>query len=215
MPTRKANTDEALKRVVLDAALERAAVEGFTDKLLLHAGKQAGVSAGEIARLFPQGIPSLLEFYSTAVDAEMEKRLRDLALASMPVRQRISTAVLTRLAILNPHKDAARRAAAHLSLPANLSLAARLVYRTVDCTWRAVGDLSTDFNFYTKRGILAGVYTTTLMRWFTSPDERETEAFLAARIENVMQYEKLKALMRREAKQGLDRMSELLRTARR
>ena len=215
MLARKANTDEALERAVLDAALAHAASEGFTELMLATAGEEAGVSAGEIARLFPQGIASLLKFYSTAVDAEMEKRLRDLDLASMPVRRRISTAVLTRLAILNPHKDAARRAAAHLSLPQNVPLAARLVYHSVDSMWRAVGDRSTDFNFYTKRGILAGVYATTLMRWFTSPDERETEAFLAARIENVMQYEKLKALMRREAKQGLDRMSELLRTARR
>ena len=214
MPARKANTDQALKRGVLDAALERAAVEGFTDKLLLHAGKEAGLSASEIARLFPQGIPSLLEFYSAVVDAEMEKRIRNLDLASMPVRQRISTAVLTRLAILQPNKDAARRAAAHLSLPPNVPLAARLVYHSVDSMWRAVGDRSTDFNFYTKRGILAGVYTATLMRWFTdaSPDEHETDAFLSARIENVLQYEKLKASMRREAKRGLDRMSELLRT---
>ncbi|HEU0096047.1 MAG TPA: COQ9 family protein, partial [Rhizomicrobium sp.] len=61
--------------------------------------------------------------------------------------------------------------------------------------WRAAGDVSTDFNFYTKRGILAGVYGSTLVRWFadTSEDERITNEFLAARIENVMQFEKFKA----------------------
>jgi ubiquinone biosynthesis protein COQ9 len=217
MPARKANPDAALKLAVLDAALSHAATDGFTGNLLAEAAKEAGVSTADIARLFPQAALSLLEFYSLGVDAEMEKRLRDIGLAAMPVRQRISTAVKTRLAIVKPNKDAARRAAAYLSLPPNLPLAARLVYRTVDCMWHAAGDRSTDFNFYTKRGILAGVYTSTLMRWFTdaSPDERETEAFLAARIENVLQYEKLKARMRREANLGLDRMSELLRHARR
>ena len=61
--------------------------------------------------------------------------------------------------------------------------------------WRAAGDTSTDFNFYTKRGILAGVYGSTLVRWFNDPgeDEAATEAFLDARIENVMQFEKFKA----------------------
>ena len=61
--------------------------------------------------------------------------------------------------------------------------------------WRAVGDTSTDFNFYTKRGILAGVYSATLLRWFTdqSADESETSKFLADRIENVMTFEKVKA----------------------
>jgi ubiquinone biosynthesis protein COQ9 len=64
--------------------------------------------------------------------------------------------------------------------------------------WRAAGDTSTDFNFYTKRGILAGVYTSTLMRWFNdaSEDESGTHAFLDARIENVMQFEKFKAGMK-------------------
>ena len=66
----------------------------------------------------------------------------------------------------------------------------------------AAGDVSTDFNFYTKRAILAGVYSATLMRWLTddSEDESATGAFLAARIENVMQFEKLKGRVREQAK---------------
>jgi len=113
----------------------------------------------------------------------------------MKIRERIATAVKTRLAILKPHKEAARRAAAMLSLPMHVALGTKLVYRTVDAMWRAAGDTSTDFNFYTKRGILAGVYGSTAMRWFndTSEDEKPTEEFLAARIENVMQFEKFKA----------------------
>jgi ubiquinone biosynthesis protein COQ9 len=80
-------------------------------------------------------------------------------------------------------------------------LAARLLYHTVDTMWRAVGDTSTDFNFYTKRGILAGVYGATLLRWFndSSTGESATHDFLAARIENVIQFEKFKA----EAKKAL------------
>jgi ubiquinone biosynthesis protein COQ9 len=106
--------------------------------------------------------------------------------------------VKTRLAILKRHKEAARRAAALLSLPMHAGLAAKLMYRTVDAMWRAAGDTATDFNFYTKRGILAGVYGATLVRWFAdnSADEAPTNEFLAARIENVMQFEKFKAKAR-------------------
>ena len=61
--------------------------------------------------------------------------------------------------------------------------------------WRAAGDTATDFNFYTKRGILAGVYSSTMARWFTdtSEGEADTAQFLADRIENVMQFETFKA----------------------
>ena len=186
---------QALKQAVIDAALEHIAFDGFSDALMKRAGKEAGADADELAELFPKGALSLLEAYSDSVDAEMEKRLAKMKITAMPVRARIALAVKTRLAILKPHKEAARRAVAHLSLPQNVPLGMQLVYRSVDAMWRAAGDVSTDFSFYSKRAILAGVYTATVMRWFTddTPEESATDEFLAARIENVMQFEKLKA----------------------
>jgi ubiquinone biosynthesis protein COQ9 len=188
-------SDEALRAAVLAAALPHAACDGFTDSVLQKAGKDAGIGKAGLARLFEEGPIGLVEYFSTQTDMEMEKRLAGMDLPAMKVRARIAAAVRTRLAILKPHKEAARRAAAMLSLPVHAPLAAKLLYRTVDTMWRAAGDTSTDFNFYTKRAILAGVYGATLVRWFndTSEDEKPTGEFLAARIENVMQFEKFKA----------------------
>ena len=187
--------DQQLREAVLAAALPHAAFDGFTDGMLQKAGAETGISKTELARLFENGPVSLVEFYSGWADAEMEKRLGATDLKTMKIRERIAAAVKTRLSILKPHKEAARRAAAFLSLPMHAALGAKLMYRTVDAMWRAAGDTSTDFNFYTKRGILAGVYGSTAMRWFndTSTDEKPTEEFLAARIDNVMQFEKFKA----------------------
>jgi ubiquinone biosynthesis protein COQ9 len=188
-------SDAELKAAVLDAVLKDAAFDGFTDKVLEKAGASAGADKAQLARLFPGGPMSLIEFYSQTVDSEMEKRLAGMDLAAMKIRARISTAIKTRLEILKPHKEAARRASAALALPVNAALAAKLLYQSVDAIWRAAGDTSTDFNFYTKRGILAGVYGSVLVRWFndTSEDQAATDAFLSARIENVMQFEKFKA----------------------
>jgi ubiquinone biosynthesis protein COQ9 len=194
--TESAKKDDAtLREAVLMAALPHAAFDGFTQSVLDKAGKDAGLTKTDIARLFENGPAGLVEFYSVWADGEMEKTLAATDLKSMKIRARIAAAVKARLAVLRPHKEAARRAAALLSLPMNVALGAKLTYRTVDAMWRAAGDTSTDFNFYTKRGILAGVYGSTAMRWFsdTSDGETETDAFLAARIENVMQFETLKA----------------------
>jgi ubiquinone biosynthesis protein COQ9 len=192
--TNKPN-DQQVREAVLAAVLPHATFDGFTDSVLQKAGTEAGATKAELARLFENGPISLIEFYSGWADAEMEKRLAAIDLKAMKIRERIACAVNTRLAILKPQKEAARRAAALLSLPMHAALGAKLLYRTVDAMWRAAGDTSTDFNFYTKRGILAGVYGSTAMRWFndTSSDEKPTEEFLAARIENVMQFEKFKA----------------------
>jgi ubiquinone biosynthesis protein COQ9 len=209
--TKTAKDDEALKSVIILAALAHIPFDGFTDKLMDRAAKQAGASKQDVARLFPKGALSLLEAYSESVDAEMEKRLAKLKLSTIPIRKRIATAVKTRLAILKPHKEAVRRAVAHLSLPPNVALGAKLVYRTVDAMWRAAGDVSTDFDFYTKRAILTGVYSATLMRWLTddSEDESATDAFLDARIENVMQFEKFKGRVKEQVKK-LPGLSDVL-----
>jgi ubiquinone biosynthesis protein COQ9 len=208
MTARKKKTDDAkLRAIVLEAALKHVVFDGFTDKVLAGAAKEAGVDKSSLARLFPDGPLSLVEAFSQSTDADMEKRIAALDLKSMKIRERITAAVKARIAALRPHKEAARRAAAFLSLPPHAALGAKLVYRTVDQMWRAIGDTSTDFNFYSKRGILAGVYSATLMRWFadTSADESATDQFLADRIENVMQFEKFKA----KAKDALDRLPPL------
>jgi ubiquinone biosynthesis protein COQ9 len=196
--SRSGKSDEALKEAVLKLALKDAAFDGFTDGVLAKAGKAEGLDKAAMSRLFPDGPLSLIEFYSTSLDRAMEAKLAELDLSKRKIRDRIKTAILTRLELLAPNKEAARRVAAMLSLPMHAGLAAKLMYRTVDGMWRAAGDTSTDFNFYTKRGILAGVYGSVLVRWFndTSADESETRAFLDARIENVMQFEKFKAKTR-------------------
>jgi ubiquinone biosynthesis protein COQ9 len=194
-PKTAQRSDQEVREAVLAAALPHAAFDGFTDSVLQKAGAEADCTKAELARLFEGGPVNLIEFYSAWADGEMEKRLAATDLKAMKIRERIATAVKTRLAVLKPQKEAARRAGALLSLPMHAAQGAKLLYRTVDAMWRAAGDTSTDFNFYTKRGILAGVYGSTAMRWFndTSSDEKVTEDFLAARIENVMQFEKFKA----------------------
>jgi len=206
-PRKKKPDDAVLKAAIVDAALPHVPFDGFTDKVLELAAKEADADKETLARLFPDGAQSLIEACSHFADDEMEKLLAKMDLKAMKVRERISAAVLARLEVLRPQKEAARRAAAFLSLPPHIPLATKLLYRTVDIMWRAAGDTSTDFNFYTKRGILAGVYSATLVRWFndTSEDESATREFLAARIDNVMTFEKFKA----EAKQTLDRLPSL------
>jgi ubiquinone biosynthesis protein COQ9 len=203
--------DAALKAAVVAAALPRIPFDGFTDAVLGAAIADAGVDTRDAARLFAGGVLDLVEAYSEIADREMEERLASLDLAAMKIRERIATAVKTRIAVLRPHKEAARRAAAFLTLPPHAGRGLTLLYRTVDAIWHAAGDTATDFNFYSKRAILAGVYSATLMRWFTDQgeEEAETDAFLARRIDEVMRFERFKAQWRERAKH-LPSLSDIL-----
>ena len=105
----------------------------------------------------------------------------------MRTAERVADGVRTRLAILLPHREAVRRSLALLAMPQNLALAARLLYDTVDTIWHAAGDRATDFNFYTKRGLLAGVYAATTLYWLDdrSAGTAASDEFLARRLAEV------------------------------
>ena len=116
-------------------------------------------------------------------------------LATMKVRARIAALVEARLDIVADTRESLRRALAILAMPQHLAHAARLGWRTVDLIWRRAGDTATDYNHYTKRGILFAVYGATLTVFLDDDSEgqADTRAFLARRIEGIMRFEKLKA----------------------
>ncbi|MCP5433430.1 MAG: COQ9 family protein [Alphaproteobacteria bacterium] len=192
---------DAARAEILARLLEEAPFHGWSVPALRRAASAAGVTR-EVQRLaFPKGIGDALALYSRQADEAAAARLAGADLARLRIRERVAAAVRARIEVLAPHKDAARLAARTLSLPFHAPLAAECVWRTVDMLWRAAGDRSTDFNYYTKRAILSAVYGTTLLRWFEDGSEgcEESWAFLAARIENVMTFEKAKAGARRAA----------------
>lgn len=190
---------DRVRRQILEYALSAAPAQGWTETMLRQAARAAGVPAGHEKLAFPQGAQDLIHFYSQELDSELLRRLDGTDLDGMKVRDRIAFAVRARIELLEPDRAAAKRAAATLALPPNALLAAQLTYGTVDAIWHGIGDRSTDINFYSKRAILAAVYSSTLVFWFgdDSPDAQASWAFLSRRIENVMRFETVKARARK------------------
>lgn len=183
------------KDAVLLALLPEVPFDGWGGKALRAAAARAGVDDSELAALFPRGTRDIVAWFSRWADRETLKRLaarRDRG--KLRQREQMTLAINTRLAILLPHREAVRRAFSLLALPQNAPLAARLLYETVDMLWRAAGDRATDFNFYTKRGMLAGVYTATMLYWLDdrSPGASASEAFLARRLAEILTLTRLR-----------------------
>jgi ubiquinone biosynthesis protein COQ9 len=137
----------------------------------------------------------MIDAWFASVDAAIDAALSVDELAAMKVRERITRLIEARLAVVAPHREALRRARAVLALPQNLALAARLGWRTVDHVWRRAGDTATDYNHYTKRTILLGVYAATVTIFLDDESEgwADTRAFLGRRIDGIMRFEKAKA----------------------
>jgi ubiquinone biosynthesis protein COQ9 len=187
--------DAALRDRLADAVAAEAAFDGFTRTALSAAGRRLDLPAGEADRLFPGGPVQVLTYLSARADLRTVEDMEKEGVAGLKIRDRIKAAVRIRLERHAGQREAVRRALALLALPFNAGLGLKLLYRTVDAMWYAAGDTSTDFNFYTKRATLAGVYSSTLLYWLNdrSPGSEATWGFLDRRIDDVMKIEKLKS----------------------
>lgn len=188
-----------LQTRILDAALPAIVFDGWTMATLERAAESIGLTSFDTKRAFPNGAAQALALFSARADEEMLSTIRnDYNLAAMKIRERIATAVMVRLRLLLPYREAVRRAQGFYGLPWNKPAGLTALYTTVDAMWREAGDTSTDYNFYTKRALLSAVYVSTLRVWLDDASDTlaDTESFLHRRIENVMQIEKAKAKAR-------------------
>jgi len=192
----KAQKDKIAQRdALIRAALPHVPFDGWSRKTLEAAADSAGLGADAAGRLFPGGAKDAVAHFMDLADRLMLEDLEAHNLPAKKIRERITLAVRVRLERWTPYREAVRRALALAPLPPFAGKTLRGGYRTVDAIWRAAGDKSTYFNFYTKRGLLAAVYGTTLLFWLDDRSEgcANTWTFLDRRIANVMQFPQVKA----------------------
>jgi ubiquinone biosynthesis protein COQ9 len=208
-------TLDEIREALAPRLAAHAAFDGWTDLAVAAAAQELGVDADIASLAFKGGSMVLIDGWIGAVDAEMARRLPPEKLNAMKIRERITALVATRLEIAAPDNEGQRRALAIMAMPQNLVSAARIGWRSADRMWRLAGDTATDFNHYTKRATLSAVYASTLAVFVNdeSDDFAETRAFLDRRIDNVMQFEKVKAQSqaRRENLPSLSRFIGRLR----
>lgn len=183
---------------LLDAARFHIAFDGFSDAVLEAATEEAGVSPQEAQAAFPRGAIDLAYAFHIAGDAELAEAMAQMP-ADLRYSDKVSWAIKTRLAIAAKDREAVRRAAAFFALPIHAATASKAVWHTADTIWSGLGDTSDDFNWYSKRAILSGVYSSALLYWLGDTSERseKTAEFVDRRIADVMRFEKFKASARK------------------
>lgn len=178
---------EAMRERVVAAALPDVAFDGWSMTALRAGAAAAGCAEADAAVLFPRGPIEAVEVHLAVSDRRMAEAFAALDLASAGTTGRVRTAIRLRLEQNAPHREAVRHALALLALPPHAPLALRSLYGTVDLIWHLAGDRATDFSFYTKRALLAGVYGATVPVWLDdrTEDLSVTFDFLDRRLRDV------------------------------
>ena len=178
-------TAENDKKNALETLLKEAAFTGFNQETLVKSG---GLTA------FPKGISEAIDFFAEEMDAKMEAHCNTEAFKRLKIRDKIKEGLMFRFRTHQKQRETIRRLMSYYALPQHATQAAEHVWKTADRLWYLAGDKATDYNYYTKRTMLVGVYSSTLLAWATdsTPDLSLTEEFLDRRIGDVMKIEGLK-----------------------
>ncbi len=185
---------QELRDTIISATLPHVAFDGWTWKALQAGAADAGLGNDDALRAFPSGMTEAVDHFADLADRRMMTALEAMPLDTMRVKERVSAAIRVRLESNGAQREAVRRAGAFLSMPQNAALATRITLRTVNAIWYAAGDTSTDFSFYTKRGLLLPVYTATVLFWLADESEgfADTWDFLDRRLGDVLKLPGLK-----------------------
>jgi ubiquinone biosynthesis protein COQ9 len=189
-----ASARDGVQARLLAAIKPHVPFDGWSQRAFRMAASDADVDRVAADAVCPRGAVDLAVAFHREGDAEMVRRIHAADLDEMRFRDRVAAALRFRLELIED-KELVRRGTTLFSLPMYAAEGARLIWGTADQIWEALGDTARDYNWYTKRATLAGVYSSTVLYWLgdDSEDNARTWAFLDRRVEDVMRIEKAKA----------------------
>jgi ubiquinone biosynthesis protein COQ9 len=177
---------------VLSASLRHVFGLGWTEAAMIAGAREVGVSPS-IVGSFPRKEASLVEFFMD----ECLQKLIDIVesgddLKNLVPSDRVIKIVKARLELQAPYIQKWPQALSIQAQPVNVPTSFKQRAVLVDEIWHAAGDDASDVDWYVKRTILAGIYSTTEIYMLTdnSPEFRDTWAFLEGRVKDAFDLKK-------------------------
>jgi len=188
-----------IKANLLKAALQVVPFEGWSSKALGNINRTAGYPMGTDQLLFPDGAPGIIDYFHQQLDLSMINDINSRPKEG--VRKSIANALHSRFEHYQQNRAFMAKTFHHLCMPQNILRAQKITWRTVDLIWHHAGlDKSTDFNYYTKRGLLYLVYNSAFLYWLSdnSTNCSDTKDFIIRRLDTTVQIgSKLGKFMKR------------------
>lgn len=176
----------AVKDRILEASLAFVPSHGWSRQSLAKGAESVNyptVTSG----LFPRGGIEIVQFFHKRCNEQLVDHMKQEVGATAPADPAAfaQKAIEVRLRMLIPYMKQWPQAMALMTLPQNVTIALSNVLTISDNICYYAGDRSVDFNWYTRRIGLAGIYKMTelYMLQDASPDYARTWSFLEHRVQ--------------------------------
>tara|TARA_Y100000590_G_scaffold469458_1_gene657142 strand:+ start:2528 stop:3163 length:636 start_codon:yes stop_codon:yes gene_type:complete len=165
---------------------------GWNDLLFQRIKEHKKINVQELEVLFPNGYKEMIRFFFDNLNQELKYKFINDDFSRIPVHKKIRKILITKLNIIKKDKIFFKRTFNYLLIPGNYKLLSRLLYNSVNNIWYVAQDNSTDFNFYTKRMILSGIYISVVLHFLNNNNMIETEKKLDDLLLKVSKIPKIK-----------------------
>lgn len=183
-----------MQQQVFSEVLKLVPLEGWSFDILERASANLGLSSAMGRLFFPYGNVALIELWINNLDKQMMLEYAKVDTSNMKIHERILLCLKVRFKVMNECKAVIHKTLSFLALPWNIGFASRLIWGTVDLIWCEAGnDQSVDFHYYTKRSLLSGVYSSSILYWISDDSENneDTERFIERRLNDVLHIGKI------------------------
>ncbi|XP_064398290.1 ubiquinone biosynthesis protein COQ9, mitochondrial-like [Halichondria panicea] len=154
-------TEEDSRVAVLKACLYLVREGGWSAAVLAEGVKKAGFEEGEERELFPNGPGDLVNLFEQQCNAKLYRYMEKQKEAGVVGPKIIQPSVEHKLKMLSPYIEKWPQAMSLKVQPQVAPTALENVSLMVDDIWYMAGDQTTDVSWYTKRGVLGAIYTST------------------------------------------------------
>ncbi|TKY54403.1 Ubiquinone biosynthesis protein COQ9 [Spatholobus suberectus] len=177
---------------VLQASLPYVIKLGWTEEALIAGARDVGLSPSIVGSLSRKEAALVEYFMDDCLQRLVDKVDSDESLKNLTPSDCISKLIRFRLKMQAPYISTWPQALSIQAQPVNVPTSFKQRAALVDEIWHAAGDNASDIDWYAKRTILGGIYSTTEIYMLTdgSPDFRDTWAFLDARVKDAFDLKK-------------------------
>jgi len=178
---------------IFDLSMQYIIINGWNNNLFKLITQNNNYKYEEIISLFPNGYVDLLKYFFERLNQELTFSFNNSNFLTLKTHEKIREIILLRLKNYNTKKKIIKRTYFTLLLPINSKIASLLLYKTIDQMWYIAGDSSTDFNYYSKRAILAAIYSSTVLYWINNDyNFKKTKIFLDNKLLQVFRITRIK-----------------------
>ncbi|CAI0448150.1 unnamed protein product [Linum tenue] len=177
---------------VLQSALRHVLTLGWTEDAMMAGARDVGVSPS-IVGSFPRKDAALVEYFMDDCLEKLIDRIDSgLEFSNLSPSGRISKLIRIRLELQAPYISKWPQALSIQAHPLNFPTSFKQRAALIDEIWHASGDDGHDIDWYVKRTVLGGIYSTTEIYMLTdsSPEFRDTWAFLDDRVRDAFDLKK-------------------------